>query len=160
MGEELPRRSKVLVSRKRRSLIWVRESISPISSRKRVPWSAPSKRPMRFWAAPVKAPFSWPQSSLSRRLEGRAAQWTAMKGLRALGLFWWIIWAKSSLPVPVSPWRRTVALVGATWASCLRDSWRAGEWPMMFSGDLYFLSRRSWRFSFSFSSSLVLRALD
>ena len=39
--------------------------ISPISSRKMVPWWASSKSPRRESMAPVKAPFSWPKSSLS-----------------------------------------------------------------------------------------------
>ena len=53
---------------------------SPTSSRKRVPPSAASKSPTRFRSAPVKAPFSWPKSSLSRRDSGSAAQFTATKG--------------------------------------------------------------------------------
>ena len=39
--------------------------ISPISSRKSVPPSAVSQRPIFWTTAPVKAPFSWPKSSLS-----------------------------------------------------------------------------------------------
>jgi len=42
----------------RRSLTWVAASISPISSRNKVPPSACSKRPIRRWAAPVNDPFS------------------------------------------------------------------------------------------------------
>ena len=59
---------------------------SPISSRKSVPPSASSKRPMRSWIAPVKAPFSCPKSSLSRSVAGSAAQLTLMKGLVARSL--------------------------------------------------------------------------
>lgn len=88
---EEPMRSKDLFSRKRRSLTWVEASISPISSRKTVPPSAASKRPILRSEAPVKAPFSWPKSSDSSKLAGRAAQWTAKKGFFALGLFWWTI---------------------------------------------------------------------
>ncbi len=40
------------------------------SSRKSVPLSACSKRPMRRTSAPVKAPFSWPKSSLSSSVSG------------------------------------------------------------------------------------------
>ena len=39
--------------------------MSPISSRNIVPPSATSKRPLRAASAPVNAPFSWPNSSLS-----------------------------------------------------------------------------------------------
>ena len=50
-----------------------------------VPLSASSNRPSRRSAAPVKAPFSWPNSSLSSRVSGSAAQLTAMNGLPAPG---------------------------------------------------------------------------
>ena len=43
----------------------------PISSRKRVPSWASSKRPFRIFEAPVKAPASCPNSSDSRREGGR-----------------------------------------------------------------------------------------
>src|ERR1039458_319541 len=47
--------------------------MSPISSRKMVPWLHCSNLPMRWAAAPVKAPFSWPNNSLSSRFSGMAA---------------------------------------------------------------------------------------
>src|SRR5882672_3347304 len=47
---------------------------SPISSRKMVPWLASSKRPIRWATAPVNDPFSCPNSSLSSRPVGIAAQ--------------------------------------------------------------------------------------
>jgi hypothetical protein len=50
----------------RSSLTWMCSGISPISSRNRVPVLASTKRPSRVRVAPVKAPFSWPNSSLSR----------------------------------------------------------------------------------------------
>ncbi len=59
---------------------------SPISSRKSVPPCASSKRPRRAASAPVKAPFSWPKSSLSIRPSGRAAQFTLTKARAARGL--------------------------------------------------------------------------
>jgi hypothetical protein len=45
-----------------------------------------SKRPNRLECAPVKAPFSWPKSSLSIRFEGSAAQFilTRARSLRRL----------------------------------------------------------------------------
>jgi len=44
------------------------------------PLSANSKRPIFCAIAPVKAPFSWPNSSLSSRSNGIAAQFSFMKG--------------------------------------------------------------------------------
>jgi hypothetical protein len=44
---------------------------------------ASSNLPMRRATAPVKAPFSWPNSSLSSRFSGIAAQLTEMNGLSA-----------------------------------------------------------------------------
>ncbi len=53
---------------------------SPTSSRKRVPPSAVRNFPLRAASAPVKAPFTWPKSSDSARVSGRAAQFTATNG--------------------------------------------------------------------------------
>jgi hypothetical protein len=75
-----PTRSKVPSWITLNNLAWVSRGISPISSRKMVPPSAASKRPMRWLRAPVKAPFSWPNSSLSMRPAGSAAQLTMMNG--------------------------------------------------------------------------------
>ena len=47
--------------------------------------SACSNLPIRVVAAPVKAPFSWPKSSLSRSSAGSAAQLTLTKGLSRRG---------------------------------------------------------------------------
>ena len=58
---------------------------SPISSRKSEPPCAASKRPARVATAPVKAPFSWPNSSLSMSVEGIAAQLTRMNGAAVAG---------------------------------------------------------------------------
>ena len=60
---------------------------SPISSRNTVPPSAISSLPF-FWAtAPVKAPRSWPNSSLSSSVSASAAQLMATNGRFARGLF-------------------------------------------------------------------------
>ena len=40
--------------------------------------------------APVKAPFTWPKSSLSSRVSGMAPQLTATKGLSRRGLVEWM----------------------------------------------------------------------
>ena len=78
--------------------------ISPISSRKMVPLWASSNRPvLPFLDAPENAPGSYPKSSLSRRFSGRAAQFNATKGSALRLLSRWMLWAKSSFPVPVSP---------------------------------------------------------
>ena len=58
-----------------------RTSISEISSSSSVPPCASSNLPMRRATAPVKAPFSCPNSSDSRRLSGIAAQLTETKAL-------------------------------------------------------------------------------
>ena len=65
----------------RRSLIWTSIGRSPISSRNRVPPSASSNRPGRRCSAPVKLPFSWPNSSDSRMPGASAAQLTRTNGL-------------------------------------------------------------------------------
>ena len=93
--------------------------MSPISSRKSVPWCASSKRPRRATWAPVKAPRAWPKSSDSRTPSAMAPQSTATKGPDARGDAVWMARATSSLPVPLSPWMRTVASVEATRAAVL-----------------------------------------
>src|SRR5580704_3260573 len=64
----------------RKSLVCASIGMSPISSRKRVPPSACSKRPELRVLAPVKAPFSWPNSSDSMRSRGIAAMLMATNG--------------------------------------------------------------------------------
>ncbi len=87
--------------------------MSPTSSRKSVPPSAASNLPLRRAKAPVKAPFSWPNSSDSSRLSVRAAQETATKGPPARVLSWWTARARTSLPLPDSPRTRMVELARA-----------------------------------------------
>src|SRR3989454_521223 len=72
-----PTRKKVRSSSTRSSFTCVAGAISPTSSRKIVPPSASSKRPSRRSAAPLKAPFSWPNSSLSSSVSGSAAHFTS-----------------------------------------------------------------------------------
>ena len=68
-----------------------------------MPPFASSIRPS-FWArASVKAPFSWPNSSLSSSSLGIAAQLISTNGLSCRALMRWIRFAKYSLPVPLSP---------------------------------------------------------
>src|SRR5213594_2541646 len=98
----------------RRSFVWRSSGISPTSSRKTVPALASSNRPMRCVIAPVNAPFSWPNSSLSRSPVGIAAQFSFTKAFERRGLRLWIARAISSFPVPVSPQISTVESVDAT----------------------------------------------
>ena len=70
---------------------------SPISSRNSVPRCASSKRPWRCETASVKAPFSWPNSSLSISVGGSAA--VDAQSETAGASCAWIARAKSSLPV-------------------------------------------------------------
>ena len=60
--------------------------MSPISSRNSVPPFAAAKRPMRSRSAPVNAPRTWPNSSLSSSSSGIAPQFTATNGRSARGL--------------------------------------------------------------------------
>ena len=78
---ELPRRSNSRSCRTRSSLGCSSSGISPISSRNIVPRLASSKRPMRCEIAPVNAPFSCPNSSLSSSPVGIAAQFSFTKAL-------------------------------------------------------------------------------
>ena len=70
----LPRRSNSCSCSTRRSLGCSSSGMSPTSSRNSVPWSASSKRPIFCAMAPVKAPRSWPKSSVSSKPVGIAAQ--------------------------------------------------------------------------------------
>src|SRR2546422_87316 len=80
-----PTRSNWWVWSTRKSLAWNSGFVSPISSRKTVSPCASSRRPFFSWCAPVNAPFSWPNSSVSRRPSASATQFTATNGLDALG---------------------------------------------------------------------------
>ena len=60
-------------------------SMSPISSRKRVPRCATSSSPFLSAMAPVKAPFAWPNSSLSSSSRERPAQLMSTKASSARG---------------------------------------------------------------------------
>ena len=103
--------------------------MSPISSSSRVPFWASSKQPARRSSAPVKAPFSWPNNSLSMSVSGMAAQLMATNGPALRGLRLWMARATSSLPVPLSPVTSTAALLGATWRMSEKSSRMAGERP-------------------------------
>ncbi len=86
---------------------------SPISSRKTVPPWAASNFPSFRSSAPVKDPFSWPNSSRSSRDSLRTEQAMGTKGLSWREDCWWMARAATSLPVPFSPRMRTVASAAA-----------------------------------------------
>ncbi len=88
--------------------------ISPSSSRNSVPPEASSNKPCLRLSAPVNAPFSWPNSSLSSRDSGIAPTLTGTKGPCARLLRRCMSRATTSLPVPLSPVMSTVEFVGAT----------------------------------------------
>jgi len=131
-----PTRSKRRSCSTRSSLTWMAGGISPTSSRKRVPPSASSKRPCRWPMAPVKAPFSWPNSSLSSSVSGMAAQLIGTNcPVRSRADAWWMARAISSLPVPVSPSSSTVVVVCATLLTSSKMECICGFLLMMFSNE-------------------------
>ena len=79
--------------------------------------------------APVNAPFSWPNNSLSIRVSGNAAALIATKGPSQRGLHLWISRATNSFPVPLSPQINTGAEVGATCLMIEKISSIAGDVP-------------------------------
>ena len=92
--------------------------------------SATSKRPIWRISAPVNAPFSRPNSSLSTSAAGSAAQLTLTITRLPRELSRWMVWAMSSLPVPVSPEISTEESVGATCSAWLSTFRMAGLLPM------------------------------
>ena len=72
-------------------------------------------------AAPVNAPRAWPNSSLSSRCSGSAAQFTATNDRSARGPLVWIASATSSFPVPVSPEISTDEVASAICAMSARS---------------------------------------
>ena len=127
----------------RSSLTWMFGVTVPISSRKSVPPLDSSIRPRLFAIAPVKAPFTCPNSSDSSSVSGMAEQLTATKERSARPLRWWIERATSSLPVPVSPAISTVARLGATRAIRSRTRSIAGLRPTISTpGPASFTCRR------------------
>ena len=98
---------------------------------KSVPPLASSNFPLRCLTAEVKAPRSWPKSSLSISSEGMAAQFTSTKGAAARRLRAWSQRATSSLPVPFSPVTSTRASQGATFSISSRTRRICDDCPMI-----------------------------
>ena len=117
----------------RSSFAWNDGVVSAISSKKKVPPLASSKRPWRSLTAPVNAPFTCPNSSLSSSVSEMAAQFTGTKGRVARLEFTWMARAISSLPVPLSPVISTVTSVGATRTSLVSSSRIGADRPTRLS---------------------------
>ncbi len=115
----------------RSTLAWVRRLMSPTSSRKIVPLWASSNLPICFSVAPVKEPFSCPNSSLSISSSGMAAQLTCTKASSLRRLLRWMARATSSFPTPLSPVMSTVAFVGAARRTASHTFSRAALCPTM-----------------------------
>ncbi len=120
---EAPTRSTSPVSSTRSSLACCRTASVPISSSSSVPPSASSNRPIRSVRASVKAPFTWPNISLSKRPSESPPRLTATSGRAARGEAAWSHWATTSLPVPCSPLISTFASDAATRSM----SWSTGR---------------------------------
>ncbi len=75
--------------------------------------SAASNLPIFRSVAPVNAPRSWPNNSLARSSSESAAQLRQTKGPLRRGLEKWTARATSSLPTPLSPRIKSVALLAA-----------------------------------------------
>ncbi|MCY1371819.1 hypothetical protein D9M69_589870 [compost metagenome] len=94
-----------------------------------MPPLANSNLPMRRFCAPVKAPGSWPNNSLSTTDSASAPALIATNGpLRRLDKSC-SARATTSLPAPVSPRISTSALVAARAPICSRRRSIEGEWP-------------------------------
>ena len=117
VGSLVPTRTISPVSSTRSSFTWIEMGMSPISSRNSVPPLAYWNRPIRSRSAPVNAPLTWPNSSLSSTFSLSSAQLSGTNGLFLRGLLMCRALATSSLPVPLSPVIRTEAEVGAIWRS-------------------------------------------
>ena len=137
----LPRRSKDFSSKILSSLVCRVRLISPISSRKSVPSFACSNLPILSLSAPVKAPRSWPKSSLSSRFSGILEQLIFTKGLFRRWLLKWTVPARRLFPVPVSPVIRMVESVSENFRKVLIRSCMAGVKAMILS-KLYMMSCR------------------
>ena len=77
--DEPTRSNSPACSTRRSFACWVSERFA-ISSRKSVPWSASSKRPARSVFASVKAPFVWPNISLSNTPSASPPRFTVTIG--------------------------------------------------------------------------------
>ena len=143
-----PTRSNSPVSITRSSLVCWLDGTLAISSRNRLLPSASSKRPTRSTLASVKAPRTWPKSSLSKTPSAMPPAFTVTIGRLARGDTAWSACATRLLPVPFSPVMRTLASEGPTRAitsstgRIAADSASSGERPSACSAWLAASSRR------------------
>ena len=133
-----PTRSNVRSWSTRRSLACERERhLADLVEEQRAAVGRPRSVPARAATAPVNAPFSWPNSSLSSSVSGeRGAVDARRTARRARGWRSWSARATSSLPVPLSPRMSTVAWVGATLLDQLADAAHAGALTDQAGADL------------------------
>ena len=103
-----------------------------ISSRKMVPPSACRNFPSRSAVAPVKAPATWPKSSLSSSVSLRQPQATSTNRPPRRRLARWISRASSDLPVPLSPVISSVAGASARRATRSSTCCIDGDMPSSF----------------------------
>ena len=82
-----PTRSYSFSCSRRSSLGWISSGSSPISSRNSVPPFASATLPSLSPTAPVNAPLTWPNSSLSSNSRDRLGQLTVTKAFSFCGLF-------------------------------------------------------------------------
>ena len=108
-----PTGSNSPVSSTRNSLGWRLRGTFAISSRNSVPPSASSKRPTRSDFASVKAPLTWPKSSLSKTPSESPPAFTTTRGLPARGETRCTAWATVPFPDPFSPGDEDVGVGGA-----------------------------------------------
>ena len=83
------------------------------------------------WRASVNAPRTWPNSSLSMRVSGSAAQLIGTKGPSRRALSKCSARASRSLPVPLSPVNSTLAGLSATCLSISNTATIRGLVAMM-----------------------------
>ena len=132
---------------------------SPISSRNTVPLSAEASNPSFARSAPVNAPFTCPNSSLSISVGTSDPQSTVTNGFAAFGPLKWIDRATSSLPVPLSPRIKTGCVEYATFDRIRYSFSISGERPTSPPIPCCVLSRsRSNRLCTSSSSCCAVRS--
>ncbi len=102
------------VSNTRNNLACSSSGISAISSKNKVPPAARSNTPLCSRIAPVNAPFTCPNNSLSKILAFKAAQLIAIKTCACRWLRACTACATNSLPLPDSPRTKTGNSVIAT----------------------------------------------
>ena len=131
-----PTRSNARSCSTRSSLACTHAEISLISSSNSVPRSASSNRPLRSFSAPVNAPRSCPNSSLSSKLSLMAAQFIPRNASPPRADRSWIARATTSLPVPLSPQISTVPWLSATATICCLTRRIAAESPTIRSSPI------------------------